>query len=219
MTRALFALMTLTTISLAKAPLPLLLTEDFEKGAKRWEPIDPATWKILKTEKGNVYNQFKNASKKTHAKHRSPHNIALLKDIVVGDFIFDAKVQSTKKDYPHRDMRLFFGFQDRAHFYYVHFGKRTDNHANQIFIVNNAPRTKISTKTSKGTHWDDEWHCVRITRDVKSGSIRVFFDDMTKPVMTATDKTFTWGRVGIGSFDENGNWEDIKLYGIKASRK
>jgi hypothetical protein len=32
--------------------------------------------------------------------------------------------------------------------------------------------------------------------------MEVFFDDMTRPVMTATDATFGMGKVGVGSFDD-----------------
>ena len=129
----------------------------------------------------------------------------------VSDFVLETKVLSTKPDYAHRDMCLFFGYQDPAHFYYVHLGKRTDDHANQIFIVNGAPRLKISTKTTAGTDWDDKWHTVRIVRRVKDGDIAVYWDDMQTPIMTATDKTFVWGRVGIGSFDDIGDFDDVKV--------
>ena len=52
-------------------------------------------------------------------------------------------------------MCVFFGYQDDSHLYYVHLGKKTDDHANQVFIVNEAPRTKISTKTTDGIPWLD----------------------------------------------------------------
>jgi hypothetical protein len=138
-----------------------------------------------------------------------------LKGITVGSFVLDVKLQSTIPDYNHRDLCLFFGYQDDSHLHYVHFGKKADPHANQIFIVNEKPRLKISTKTSDGTNWDDEWHHARVIRDVKSGKIDVYFDDMKTPVMTAVDKTFTWGRVGVGSFDDTGNFDQIRLYGKK----
>jgi len=38
---------------------------------------------------------------------------------------------------------------------------------------------------------------------------------MAKPVMTANDKTFTWGRVGIGTFDDTGDWKEVTLRGKK----
>lgn len=200
-----------------KTELPLLIHEDFEKGADRWEPSDPNAWKIISTKDGKVYSQFQ--ASKFNPPHRSPFNIALLKDINVSDFVLDARVQSTVKDYPHRDMCLVFGYQDPAHFYYVHLGKKTDDHANQIFIVNNAPRTKISTKTTPGTDWDDNWHNVRIIRRVADGTIEIYFDDMRSPIMTASDKTFGWGRIGIGTFDDTGNYDDVKLRGTKVEPK
>jgi hypothetical protein len=109
-------------------------------------------------------------------------------------------------------MCVFFGYQDAAHFYYVHMAKKGDDRANQIFIVNGADRAKISTKTTKGTPWDDKWHKIRVIRNVASGAIEIYWDNMDTPIMTATDKTFTWGQVGIGSFDDTGNWDDVQMY-------
>lgn len=194
--------------------LPLLIEEDFEQGAERWEPTDPNAWKVIEAGGSKVYSQFQGS--KYQPPHRSPLNIALLKDVVVGDFVIEAKVQSTCRDYGHRDMCLFFGYQDPAHFYYVHLGKQADPHANQIFIVNGAPRMMITRKQSPGIPWDEAWHRVKIVRRVADGVIEVYFDDMQTPVMTAQDKTFTWGRVGLGSFDDTGNWDDVKLFGRKA---
>jgi hypothetical protein len=48
---------------------------------------------------------------------------------------------------------------------------------------------------------------------VESGEIAVFFDDMTAPVMTAVDKTFVWGEVGVGSFDDTGRFDNIVVRG------
>src|SRR3984893_14430006 len=111
-------------------------------------------------------------------------------------------------------MCLFFGYQDPAHFYYVHIAKKADDHANQIFIVNGAERKKISTKSTAGTPWDDKWHDVKIVRKGR-GAIEIFFDDMKPPIMTAEDKTFTWGQVGLGSFDDSGNWAEVRVHGIR----
>ncbi|QDU18046.1 hypothetical protein CA11_58970 [Gimesia maris] len=193
--------------------LPLLFHENFESGkADHWEPTDDKAWKMIHQGDNHVFSLTKKRSK-FEPPVRSPYNRALLKNFDVSDFIFDVKLQSTIPDYGHRDLCLFFGYQDDAHFYYVHFGKKMDDHANQIFIVNDKPRTKISTKTTAGTDWDDEWHHARVVRDTKSGSIKIYFDDMDEPVMTATDKTFLTGRVGIGSFDDTGNFDELLLFG------
>lgn len=196
---------------------PLLFEDNFDKGAERWEPTDRNAWKVIDTKDGKAFSQFQQS--KYSPPHRSPLNYALIKDTYVGDFVLEAKVLSTGKDGPHRDMCLFFGHQDPAHFYYVHIAKRADDHANQIFIVNGEPRKKISSKSTAGTPWDDQWHDVKIVRRVADGTIEVYFDDMKTPIMTATDKTFTWGRVGIGSFDDTGHWRHVKLRGVRVEKK
>ncbi|MBP89070.1 MAG: hypothetical protein CMJ64_20535 [Planctomycetaceae bacterium] len=202
----------------AESPkLPLLVSENFERGAERWQPTDSTAWKVKKDGERTVYSQFKKRSK-YEPPHRSPYNISLLKDVYASDFLLDAKVLSTHEDYGHRDVCLFFGYQDPAHFYYVHLGKKTDDHANQIFIVNDKPRTKISSKTTPGTNWDDQWHHVRIRRHAKDGSIAVFFDDMETPIMEANDTTFARGQIGIGSFDDTGDWDSIELRGVKVEK-
>jgi len=197
--------------------LPLLHAEDFESGAQDWEPTDEAAWQIIEVEGNHVYNQHKKRSD-YKPPVRSPYNRSLLKGLEVTDFVLDVQLQSTHPDYGHRDLCLFFGYQDDAHLYYVHLGKQEDPHANNIFIVNGAPRLKISTKTTSGTNWDDEWHHARVVRNVEAGTIEVYFDDMDEPVMTAVDKTFTWGRVGVGSFDDTGNFDDVLVYGKRAER-
>jgi hypothetical protein len=194
----------------------LLFEDDFSKGANRWKPTDPAAWKVIDTKQGKAYSQFRQS--KYRPKHRSPLNYSLIRDILVGDFVLEAKVQSTVKDYGHRDMCLFFGWQGPDRFYYVHLAKKADDRANQVFIVNGKPREKISKTTTPGTNWTDGWHHVKLVRKVSDGTIAVYFDDMKKPVMTAVDRTFTWGQVGVGSFDDTGNWRAVKLTGVRVRR-
>jgi len=114
---------------------------------------------------------------------------------------------------------IVFGYQDPAHFYYVHLGKQADDHANQIFIVNDAARTKISLTSTSGTNWDDNWHTVRVVRKPADGTIEIYYDDMTKPVMTAKDKTFAWGQIGVGTFDDTSDWDDIVVRGKAVEKK
>jgi len=202
-------------IVLFSQELQILVREDFEKGAERWEFSDPKAWKVIDTDKGKSLGLVEKTTPKTP--HRSPFGRALLKDLIVGDFVLEADLQSTVKDYPHRDLCLFFGFQDDDHFYYSHLGKTTDKHANQLFIVNGADRMMISTKTTEGTNWTDDWHHVKVVRKVADGTMEVFLDDMKTPVQTATNKTFLWGQVGVGSFDDLGNFDNFVLRGATAT--
>lgn len=196
-----------------EAGLPLVLFDDFEStaAASAWAPGDPAAWRVDSRNGSRVFSLFQQS--KVQTPFRSPFNWALRRDICVGDFQFDVDVQATARDYPHRDVCLFFGYQGPAEFYYVHLGQRTDDACNQIFLVNNANRAKISTRTTPGTPWDGGWHHVRVCRDVASGEIAVYFDDLANPVMTATDRTFSWGAIGVGAFDDTGNFDNVRLLG------
>lgn len=195
--------------------LPLLFREDFQSGkATRWEMSDPKAWKIVPHRRNQVLYQFQQSMIKPT--FRSPYNRALIKDLVLSDCVLDVRLQSTGANVDHRDMCLFFGFQDPEHFYYVHFGKKADKYANQIFIVDGADRKKISLESTSGTPWNDNWHHARVVRKATDGMILVYFDEMDKPVMKALDKTFETGLVGVGSFDDSGYFDNIYVYGTKA---
>jgi len=208
-----------TSMTMAEEPkLPRLFTDDFEKGADHWKPFDESIWRIEESGDGHVYSQFQNKTN-YNPPHRSPFLISLLDDIAVSDFELRVRVKSTFEDYDHRDACVVFGYKDSAHFYYVHFGKRADEHANQIFVVDDAPRIKISTQSTPGTPWTNDWHQLRIVRRTEDGAIEVYFDDLEKPAMTATDKRFEIGQVGIGSFDDTTQWDQFELYGVKQEKK
>jgi hypothetical protein len=194
--------------------LPLLLHDDFERAEPSgWKFTDPAAWRISLVDSGKnrVLEQFQ--ASKYEPPVRSPLNIALNPELDVADFILDVKLRSTTRDYGHRDLCLFFGHQDPSHFYYVHLGKEADEHANSIFLVNAQPRVSIAESRTAGTPWTDGWHHVRIVRRIKDGLIQVFFDDMTHPAMTAHDRTFNHGKLGIGSFDDTGMFDDVEVRG------
>jgi hypothetical protein len=192
----------------------LFYEETFEKpeSIQQFQFTDPNAWKYGKEEKGGSLELA--AQSKYAPAVRSPFNIALLKEKVFGDFVLEADLVQTGKEYGHRDMCLFFGVQDPSHFYYAHMATKADPHAHNIFIVNDAPRTNIAKTTTGGVNWGlNVWHKVRLERKVSDGTVKVYFDDMTLPIMTAQDKTFGAGFVGFGSFDDTGKVDNIKIWG------
>lgn len=193
--------------------LPVVAQDNFEDGDQKWEILDPAGWRIAEVDGGHVLSQHVKKSA-YQPPHRSPFHVALLRAPIVTDFELTARVRSTHKNYNHRDVVLIFVYQDAAHHYYAHLSLQTDDNANQIMKVNDADRKKISIQTNEGIPWDDDWHTVRVVRDAKRGTIEVFWDDEKKPRMTAQDKTFAWGQVGIGTFDDTADWDDIVLRGV-----
>ncbi|MGC4005015.1 MAG: hypothetical protein QM811_18635 [Pirellulales bacterium] len=105
----------------AAEPTEPLVHEDFSKGMDRWEPTDAKAWKLVPVvDDKERYGLSLFQQSKYEPKYRSPFNIALLKEPVVGDFQLDVKVVSTGRDYGHRDVCLIFGHESPTKFYYVH---------------------------------------------------------------------------------------------------
>ena len=179
---------------------------------------DPKAWAITKTNDLIALDLVTQSQYKPT--YRSPFNIALIADKVFTDFVLEAKLMQTGKEYGHRDMCLFFGVQDPSHFYYAHIATAADDHAHNIFIVKDAPRIKIAKETTKGVNWDlGVWHKVRLERKGSDRTIKVYFDDMNKPIMTAEDTNFKSGYVGFGSFDDTGMVDEIKIWGPSLETK
>ncbi len=200
--------------SFAQQNFKLIYNQDFEspQAINDFEMTDVDAWKISDGDTGKVLELFGKSNYKSSV--RSPFNIALIKDVVVGNFVLEVELNQTGKEYGHRDLCLFFGVNSSTNFYYVHIASIADDHANNIFLVNDEPRIKIGTQTTKGTDWgtSNSWHKVRIERDVASGSIKVYFDDHKTPIMEARDVHFLKGSIGIGSFDDTGKFDNLKIW-------
>jgi hypothetical protein len=172
---------------------------------------DPAAFAVV-VEGGDVVLTAKGGAK-YKPPHRSPLNIALLDAPAFGDFVLDLEMQQTGREYGHRDLCLFFGHQGPARYYYVHIATKADPNAHNVFLVDGAPRRSFAAETTAGIDWGspDSWHRVRLIR--KGASIQVFFDDLETPIMEAEDATHGVGRIGFGSFDDEGRFRRIRIQG------
>ena len=196
--------------------MPLVFQDSFDQGTGHWEMTDAAAWAVVKEQDNPVLQLQKSSDYEPEV--RSPKSIAWVKGLDVGDFVLEVDARQTGREYGHRDLCFFFGKKDASHFYYVHLATKADEHANSIFLVNGAPRVSIAATRTEGTGWGgDVWHKIRIVRSTDSGRIEVFFDDMEKPVMTAEDKTFVSGPIGLGSFDDVGWFDNVRVWGKRAS--
>jgi hypothetical protein len=140
---------------------------------------------------------------------RRPVQFALLKSVEVGSFTLQARVRREG-----RSMLVVFNYVDTLHFYYAHLsvdaGTQQPVH-NGIFLVDGAPRRRIAGVEAASVLPDKNWHRVRVRRDINSGSIEVFVDDERQPRFSVIDRTLTCGQVGLGSFDETGDFADVRL--------
>lgn len=213
------AFTTQAQIGTLKTEYQLVYHQTFEapQALDGFDMTDKSAWKINHLDDNKTLELF--GQSEYRARVRSPFNIALIKDLLVGDFDLEVNLAQSGREYGHRDLCIFWGFQNPSNFYYVHIASVTDDHANNVFIVNDAPRTKISTKTTEGTDWGatNSWHKVRIERRIAEGSIKVFFDNMDEPIMEASDQHFEKGQLGFGSFDDTGQFDNVKVWAPEVS--
>jgi hypothetical protein len=197
--------------------------DDFESGnLDSWQFPYPEDWAILpekgaekRAEQGSE-NGAQGVNRYLHMKRsrepgvpRRPLQFALLKKAKVGSFDFQARLRRQGKS-----MIVVFNYVDTLHFYYAHLsvdrGQQDAVH-NGIFIVNGEPRRRIAGIDAPPALPDREWRHVRVTRDARAGTIQVFIDGAHEPLFSVVDDTFTCGQVGIGSFDETGDFDDVVL--------
>lgn len=198
----------------------LVYSQDFTKAEALDDFVatDQSAWKINSEGDKPALELAKQSDYKPAV--RSPVNIALLKGRSFGDVVIEADCLQTGKEYGHRDMIFVYGFQDPGHFYYTHIATAADDHAHNCFIVNGAPRAKFAKKTTKGVNWGlEKWHHVRIHRKGGDGTVKVYFDDMEKPIMEGKDSTFANGFIGFGSFDDTGKVANIKVWAPSVEEK
>jgi hypothetical protein len=140
-------------------------------------------------------------------KYRSPLSIALL-DRRFGDGSIDVDLQSTCREYAHRDLIVVFAWRDADHFAYAHLASQGDANAHHLMLVDGADRRPVTTSRTAGVTWGDGWHHLRLTR--RGSHVEVFFDAGAQPVLVG-EVPVDVGRIGLGSFDDTGRFADLTV--------
>ncbi len=210
------ALLLLAGLALAQtaSDLPILAADDFEAGSSaRWLPCDPARWRVAGGEGGRFYEL---TAPGPSGKVRAPTSWSVLETAGLSEFSLMGRFKCyTDPANDKRDLCVIFGFQDPEHFYYVHFSASSEGVHNIIGLVNGADRVKINREPEGRSVFrlkDKAWHAFKVTRDA-NGRIAAYLDDLAVPILTAEDASLPPGRVGVGSFDDTGAFDDIVLRG------
>jgi hypothetical protein len=189
------------------APGKVVFHDNFSSGKLgRYELPYPEDWAVQ--EEGLIhYLHMLRARDAVEPRH--PIQFARLKGITVGSFTLETRVRREGLS-----MAIAFNYVDAVHFYYTHLSVDTGAKAavhNGVFLVDGAPRRRIAGLEAPAALPDKSWHKVRVERDVNSGSIKIFVDDEAQAHFSVVDKTFKCGQIGLGSFDETGDYTDVKL--------
>ena len=184
-----------------------IFRDDFSSGKlDAWQFPFPEDWVINQEGPLHFLHMLRNREPLVP---RRPQQFARIKNINVGSFTLEARVRRAN-----RSLLIAFNYVDNLHFYYTHLsvdsGVQMAVH-NGIFKVDGAPRVRIAGLEAAPVLPDTNWHKIRVERDVDSGSITVFVDEDAQPRFSVVDTTFKCGQVGLGSFDEMGDFADVKL--------
>lgn len=152
---------------------------------------------------------------------RRPFEYAIVsKGPELTDVTIDAEVRLDERvSVNNRDVIIVWNYQGPKRFYYAHFSQdNTIYPHNGIFVVDNADRRRIDDQWNGSVGappavTDAEWHDVRVQYDADTGEIAAYVDGASEPLMTATDTTFSGGRVGFGSFDNYGRARHFRAVG------
>lgn len=193
----------------------LIFENDFSnpESLSLFQFTDPATWRLDKRLELPCLNLFKGVGK-YKPPVRSPFSFALINDLQVKDFVMEMDVESTDLlGGNHRDACFVFGFTEADSFYYAHVAAVPDPHSHNLFVVDKEPRVKFASFYNQGIQWGKTIrNRIRIERCGSKGTIALYFNDMSTPVLEGTDTRFEWGHLGFGSFDNSCCFYEIKVY-------
>jgi hypothetical protein len=145
---------------------------------------------------------------------RRPAALAVLQSEPLVRATVQVEMRSTAaEEVKNRDLEIIFGYESPTRFYYAHLAGITDANHNGIFLVDNKDRRRIDDGTAAPQLKDRTWHRVRLERDGSIGSIEIFVDGAAQPALRASDATISSGRVGLGSFDDTGEFRRFSVSG------
>jgi hypothetical protein len=141
---------------------------------------------------------------------RRPGQFALLEMPPAGRITLEMDARPTK-----RSLIVVFAYKDSAHFDYVHLsadtGVKQPAH-NGIFHVFGGERVRISDTAGMAAFAEvNRWYRVKVQWDGVTGDVQGFVDGKPVPALHAVDLSLKEGRLGIGSFDETGDFKNLRV--------
>jgi hypothetical protein len=115
-----------------------------------------------------------------------------------------------------RSLIFVYAWQDDAHYNYVHMSSDEavkQNVHNGVFHVFGGERVRVSPLDGAASFVTHEWTPMKLVFDGESGRCYVEVNGKSNPSLNAADLSLRWGRVGMGSFDETGDFRNMKITG------
>lgn len=179
----------------------------------QWSVPDGSDWEIQK-DNGAPVLHMKIGREPLASGPRRPFQFAVADTQPFGKVTLEADIRPLK-----RSVIIVYDYRDSGHFNYAHISAdiKAPVH-NGIFHVYGGERVRISPQRGPAAFPEiNRWYHVKLVADGSSGKVDVTVDGKAVPALQAVDLSLTTGKVGIGSFDETGDFKNVKITGVPAS--
>jgi hypothetical protein len=148
-------------------------------------------------------------------------SFAIVRAMKLGGFVLEVELmqRNPQQGIPQRDMCIVFGAESETRHYYAHIAEGHTDRWHNIHLIADAPRRPITKTNNGGIRWGaNQWHKVRVVRDLATGEIAVYMDgNLAAPILTATDTTLGEGYVGFAAHQDSGSVRNLKVWGASAT--
>jgi hypothetical protein len=115
-----------------------------------------------------------------------------------------------------RSLIIVYAYQDEAHYNYAHISSDAAMKQvvhNGMFHVFGGERVRISSLEGPESLPAKDWTPVKLVFDGDSGRCYVEVNGKRNPSLEAVDLSLRSGRVGLGSFNETGDFRNVRIVG------
>jgi hypothetical protein len=173
---------------------------------EKWDVQSAADWVA-----GDNLLQLKVSAEPAAGQPRRPTKYALLESRPYSKVTMEAEIKRNG-----RSLIMVYGWQDDAHYDYAHISvdaAATQNVHNGMFHIFGGERVRMSSLDGPGSLPTQDWTPVKLVFDGETGRCYVEVSGKRNPSLDAVDLSLRWGRVGLGSFDETGDFRNVKITG------
>ncbi len=181
------------------APGPRLIDEDFATSAENLVPIAGA-WAV-------AVGRYTLSAPDDQGEEVPNANLSVHDTVVTGDFTLTATASTTPTDSPFNDFSIVFGYRDPENYSFASFSEGNDANTSGLFSVVGGQRAELADITVPVVA--GAVYPIRVER--VGTAVRVFRAE--EEVASATDPTFTSGRVGFGSRNDGATFDDLAVTG------
>jgi hypothetical protein len=155
--------------------------------------------------------RLKTSAEPAAGQPRRPTKYALLEGKPYSKVTVEAEIKRNG-----RSLIIVYAWQDDAHYNYAHISvdmAAKENVHNGLFHIFGGERVRISSLAGPGSLPTEDWTPVKLVFDGESGRCYVEVNGQRNPSLEAADLSLRWGRVGLGSFDETGEFRNVRVTG------